>query len=75
MSTYVLSPGFPGSSEVPGLLPAMQETSVKSLGQEDPVKKEMATHSSVLAWKDPVDGGDWQATVYGITKSGRRLSD
>ena len=32
-------------------LPAMQETRVQSLGWEDPLKKEMATHSSVLAWK------------------------
>jgi len=32
-------------------LPAMQETQIKSLGQEDPVKKEMATHSSILAWR------------------------
>ena len=31
--------------------PAMQETGVRSLGQEDPPEKEMATHSSVLAWK------------------------
>ena len=34
-------------------LPAMQETRVQSLGQEDPVEKEMATHSSILAWKIP----------------------
>ena len=34
-------------------LPAMQETSVRSLGQEDPLEKEMATHSSILAWKIP----------------------
>ena len=32
-------------------LPAMQETRVQSLGQEDPLEKEMATHSSTLAWK------------------------
>ena len=32
-------------------LPAMQETRVQSLGQEDPMEKEMATHSSTLAWK------------------------
>ena len=32
-------------------LPAMQETSVRSLDQEDPLEKEMATHSSTLAWK------------------------
>ena len=33
--------------------PAMQETLVQSLGQEDPLEKEMATHSSILAWKIP----------------------
>jgi len=32
-------------------LPAMQETWVQSLGQEDPLEKEMATHSSILAWR------------------------
>ena len=34
-------------------LPAMQETQVQSLGQEDALEKEMATHSSILAWKIP----------------------
>ena len=34
-------------------LPAKQETWVRSLGQEDPLKKEMATHSSILAWEIP----------------------
>ena len=34
-------------------LPAMRETQVRSLGQEDPVEKEMATHSSILAWRIP----------------------
>ena len=34
-------------------LPAMWETQVRSLGQEDPLEKEMATHSSILAWKIP----------------------
>ena len=34
-------------------LPVMQETRVQSLGWEDPLEKEMATHSSVLAWKTP----------------------
>ena len=40
-------------------LPIMQETLVQSLGQEDPLEKEMANHSSTLAWKNPMDGGDW----------------
>ena len=34
-------------------LPAMQETWVRSLGQEDPLEKEMPTHSSILAWRIP----------------------
>ena len=34
-------------------LPAMQETWVRSLGQEDPLEKDMATHSSILAWRIP----------------------
>ena len=34
-------------------LPTMRETQVRSLGQEDPLQKEMATHSSTLAWKIP----------------------
>ena len=42
--------GFPGDSVVKNL-PTVQETWVKSLGQEDPVEKEMATCSNILAWK------------------------
>ena len=34
-------------------LPAMQETRVQFLGREDPLEKEMATHSSILAWRIP----------------------
>ena len=37
-------------------LPAMWETEVRSLGREDPLEKEMATHSSVLAWRIPGTG-------------------
>ena len=44
--------GFPGGSAVKNL-PAMQETWVQSLSQEDPLEEEMATHSSVLAWRIP----------------------
>ena len=40
-------------------LPTMWETWVRSLGQEDPLEKEVATHSSALAWKNPMDGGAW----------------
>ena len=43
---------FPGGSAVKNL-PAMQETRVWSLGGEDPLEKEMVTHSSILAWRVP----------------------
>ena len=46
----------------------MQETQVRYLGREDPLKKEMATHPSVLVWKNPMDREAWQATVYGVTE-------
>ena len=44
--------GFPSDSVVKNL-PAVLETWVQSLGQEDPLEKEMATHSSILAWTIP----------------------
>ena len=44
--------GFPGSSVVKNLF-AMQETQVWSLGWENPLEKEMATHSSILVWETP----------------------
>ena len=44
--------GFLGSSGVKNP-PAMQESHVRSLGLEDPLEKEMATHSSILAWRTP----------------------
>ena len=44
--------GFPGGSDSK-VSPTMQETWVRSLGQEDSLEKEMATHSSTLAWKIP----------------------
>ena len=50
-------------------LPAMQETQVRSLGHEDPLEKEMATHSSIPAWRIPIDRGAWRATVHGVAKS------
>ena len=43
--------------------PAMQETWVRSLGWEDPLEEGMATHSSILVWRIPVDREAWQATV------------
>ena len=52
-------------------LPAMQkpqEMQVQSLGQEDPLEKEMATHSSVLVWEIPWTEEAFWATVHGVTK-------
>ena len=56
-------------------MPAMRETWVLSLSREDPLEKEMATHSSTLAWRIPMDGGAWWATVHGVAKIWTRLSD
>ena len=49
----------------------MQETWVQSLGQEDPLEKGMATHSSIQypCLDNPMDRGAWQATVHGVAKS------
>ena len=49
--------------------PAMWETWVQSLGWEDPLEKGMATDSSMLAWRVPMDRGAWQATVHVVTKN------
>ena len=56
-------------------LPAVQETWVRSLGWDDPLEKEMATHSSILAWKNLMDRGAWWAAVHGVAKSWAQLSD
>ena len=56
-------------------LPAMQETWVRSLGWEDPLEKGMEIHSSILAWRIPMDRGAWWATIHGVTKSWTQLSD
>ena len=45
-----------------------QETWVQSLGQEDPLEEEIATHSNIVAWKIPWTEA-WRATVLGVTKS------
>ena len=55
-------------------LPTMQETRVQSLRREDHLKKEMATHSSILAWKMPWTESGRLHTVHGVTKSQTRLS-
>ena len=50
-------------------LPAMQETRVQSLGQEDPLEKGMATHSSILAWEIP-----WAEEPGGLQSMGLQKS-
>ena len=56
--------GFPVDSDSKNL-PAMPETWVQSLGQEDPLEKEMATHSSILAWEIP-----WTEQPSGLESTG-----
>ena len=53
----------------------MQETQVQSLGKEDPLEKEIETHSSTLDWRIPMGIGAWQATVHGVVKSWTQLRD
>ena len=51
-------------------LPEMRETWVLSLGQKDPLEKEMATHSSILIWKVPwTEEESGGLTIHGVTKS------
>ena len=49
--------------------PAMGETWVQSLGWEDLLEEGMATHSSILAWRSPVDREAWWTAVHGVTKT------
>ena len=56
-------------------LAAMWETLVRSLVWEDPLEKGMATHSSILAWRIPMDREAWQATVHGVANSWTQLRD
>ena len=61
--------GFPGGSLVKNL-PAVQEMQVQSLGHEDPLEKEMATHSNILAWRIP-----WIERPGGLHSTGSQESD
>ena len=55
---------------------AMWETQIRSLGQEDPLEKEMETHSSTIAWKIPwTEEPGGLHTVHGVTKSRTQLSN
>ena len=63
--------GFSGGSGIENL-PVMQETQetqIQSLGLEDPLEEGVAIHSSILAWRIPMDRGAWWATVHGIIKN------
>ena len=53
----------------------MQETWVHSLDREDPLKKGMAIHSSILAWRIPWTRGAWRATVHEVEKSWIQLTN
>ena len=52
-----------------------QEMRVRFLGWEDPLEEEMATRSTILAWKNPTDRGAWLSTFHGFTKSRTQLSE
>ena len=54
--------------------PARQDTWVWSLGWENTLEKGMVIHSSILAWRIPMDRGIWQTTVHGVTKSWTQMS-
>ena len=55
--------------------PATWETQVPSLGQEDPLEKEMANPLQYSCLENSTDGGAWWATVHGLTKSQTQLND
>ena len=55
-------------------LAEMWEACVQSLGWEDPLEESKATHSSMLAWRIPMDRGAWWASVLGVAKSWIQLS-
>ena len=48
--------------------PTMRGTWVRSLGWDDPLEEGMATHSSILAWRIPMDRGAWQAPAHGVSE-------
>ena len=65
----LLNRGFPGGSRLK-TLPAVQETWVRSLGQEDPLGKKMATHFSTPAWEIPgTEGPGRLYIVHGVVKN------
>ena len=61
--------GLPSGSVVKNL-PAVQETQVQSLGQEDPLEEGTATHSSILAWKNPWTEEPGRLQPMGLQRAG-----
>ena len=61
------------SSKEPACQCRRQETQVQFLGWKDALEEGMTTHSSILAWRIPVDRGAWWATVHKVSKSRTRL--
>ena len=55
--------------------PTMQEAWVPSQGWEDPLEEGMAIHSSILAWRIPVDRATWQGTVHRVAKHPTQMSE
>ena len=53
--------------------PAKQEMQIRSLDLEDPLKKEMTTHSSIPAWEMPMNRGAWWAAVHWVAKESDRI--
>ena len=69
--------GFPGGSVIMNqcAMQELQEMQVQSLGWEDPLEEGMEIHSSILAWRIPMDRGAWRSTVHGVAKSWTQLSN
>ena len=56
-------------------LPAMQETLVRFQGQEDPLEQSVASYSSIIGWRIPVDREAWRATIRRVAKGRTQLSN
>ena len=66
--------GFPDGAE--GKEPVFSVGDLSLIpGWEDPLEEGMATHSSILAWRIPIERGAWRAMVHGVSESQTRLSD
>ena len=69
LDSYAIYKGISLVAQIVKNLPVIQETPVRSLGQENPLEKGMATHSSILAQRTSMDRRTWKATVDGVAKS------